>query len=193
MTCVTGIFFSIPNNSKSCTSSDGAGTGTLVFDRQNTSVPVPAPCDDVLPPFKIAEHDVRRAFKGLKERKAAGPDGIPPPRLLRRCSDPLATVFTDIFNWSLRLQKVPNSLKEATIIPVPKNNSASSLKDYRPVALTSVIMKSFEKHVLKYLCSKLPSDLTLANSPIDQIEVWTMQYLLTFMKFYSILRTRILC
>ena len=60
---------------------------------------------------------------------------------------------------SLRLQKVPNSLKEATIIPVPKNNSASSLNDYRPVALTSVIMKSFEKHVLKYLCSKLPSDL----------------------------------
>ncbi|KAL0166153.1 hypothetical protein M9458_037997, partial [Cirrhinus mrigala] len=35
--------------------------------------------------------------------------------------------------------------------PVPKKTKITGLNDYRPVALTSVVMKSFEKLVLAYL------------------------------------------
>ena len=37
------------------------------------------------------------------------------------------------------------------ICPIPKNNSPSDLSDYRPIALTSVVMKCFEKIVLHHL------------------------------------------
>ncbi|KAK3574274.1 hypothetical protein QTP86_004379 [Hemibagrus guttatus] len=41
--------------------------------------------------------------------------------------------------------------KRSTIIPIPKKPKITGLNDYRPVALTSVVMKSFERLVLAYL------------------------------------------
>ena len=128
------------------------------FDRDNNSQPSLAPRDDDdVTPLVITEHDVRRTFAAVKERKAAGPDGIT-PRLVKTCSAQLAAVFTDIFNLSLRLCVVPSCFKRATIIPVPKKNNVSCLNDYRPVAITSIFMKCFEKRILPFLKSLLPSD-----------------------------------
>ncbi|KAK3547970.1 hypothetical protein QTP70_001638 [Hemibagrus guttatus] len=41
--------------------------------------------------------------------------------------------------------------KTSAIVPVPKKTKITGLNDYRPVALTSVVMKSFERLVLSYL------------------------------------------
>ena len=46
---------------------------------------------------------------------------------------------------------MPACFKSSTIIPVPKKARTTGLNDYRPVALTSVVMKSFEHLVLSYL------------------------------------------
>ena len=50
----------------------------------------------------------------------------------------------------------------ATIVPVPKNASVAKvteLNDYRPAALTSVIMKCFERLVKDHIISPLPVTL----------------------------------
>ncbi len=54
-------------------------------------------------------------------------------------------------NRSLELCEVPSCFKRSTIIPVPKKPKITGLNDYRPVALTSVVMKSFEKLVMAFL------------------------------------------
>ena len=108
------------------------------------------------PPFDVQENDVRRNFRRLKSRKAAGPDNIS-PGLLKRCSGQLAAVFSDIFNVSLQQCKVPQCFKKSVIIPVPKKAQTACLNDYRPVALTSVVMKTFERLVLRYLKKCIPS------------------------------------
>ncbi|KAK3516851.1 hypothetical protein QTP70_024904, partial [Hemibagrus guttatus] len=59
--------------------------------------------------------------------------------------------FILIFNRSLELCEVPACFKRSTIIPIPKKPKITGLNDYRPVALTSVVMKSFERLVLAYL------------------------------------------
>ncbi|KAK3516038.1 hypothetical protein QTP70_002514 [Hemibagrus guttatus] len=41
--------------------------------------------------------------------------------------------------------------KRSIIIPIPKKSKITGLNDYRPVALTSVVMKLFERLVLAYL------------------------------------------
>ena len=126
------------------------------FDKLNTTTPSPLPCDDYTPPsLVITEHDVRRSFNRLNERKAAGPDNIR-PRLLKACSAQLAPIFTVIFNWSLELSTVPRNFKLSTIIPVPKKITCAVMNDYRPVALTSVIMKCFEHIFLNFIKSLLP-------------------------------------
>ncbi len=102
----------------------------------------------------VSEDEVRRAFKRVNVRKAAGPDGIT-GRVLRSCADQLAGLFTSIFNQSLATSVVPTSFKKSIIIPVPKNNKPSCLNDYRPVALTSIVMKVFERLVKSHISSSI--------------------------------------
>ncbi len=73
------------------------------------------------------------------------------PACLKTCAGQLAPIFTQMFNRSLELCEVPSCFKHSTTIPVPKKPKITGVNDYRPVALTSVVMKSFEKLVLAYL------------------------------------------
>ena len=57
-----------------------------------------------------------------------------------------------IFNWSVCECKVPACFKSAIFIPVPKKSNVSCLDNYRPVALTSIAMKVFERVVCEQLC-----------------------------------------
>ena len=63
------------------------------------------------------------------------------------------------FNRSLSQSVVPTCFKMATIVPVPKKAKTTELNDYCPVALTSVIMKCFEKLVKDHITSTLPATL----------------------------------
>ena len=79
--------------------------------------------------------------------------------MLKACAGELAPTFTRLFNLSLAQATVPSRLKTSTIIPVPKTSAIPSLNDYRPVALTPVIMKCFEKLVLQHIKDCLPPHL----------------------------------
>ncbi len=106
----------------------------------------------------MSEDEVRRELRRVNIRKAAGPDGIT-GRVLRSCADQLAGLFTSIFNESLATSVIPTSFKKSVIIPVPKNSKPSCLNDYRPVALTSTVMKVFERLLKKHICSSIPATL----------------------------------
>ena len=121
------------------------------FEASNTTTPsrlTPSPDDP--PVITITTAEGRRTLQGVNPRKASGPDGIP-GRILKDCADQLSEVLADIFNTSLSQARVPSCLKTSTIIPVPKTTAVSSLNDYRPVALTPVTMKCFERLVMKHL------------------------------------------
>ncbi len=112
-------------------------------------------------------------LRRVNVRKAAGPDGIT-GRVLRSCADQLAGLFTSILmSPSLPLWSPP-PLKNLVIIPVPKNSKPSCLNDYRPVALTSTVMKVFER-LLKNTFAP-PSLLlwTLFSLPTGQIGLLMM-------------------
>lgn len=90
------------------------------------------------------EYSVVKTFKHCKIRTSAGPDNIS-SRLLSNCAVQLGPIFNYIFNLSLSQQKVPNLWKQSTIVPVGKFKHPKSLNDFRPIALTSLVMKSLEK------------------------------------------------
>ncbi len=123
---------------------------------------------------------MKQVFRKQKSRKASGPDRIS-PACLKVCTDQLAPIFTQIFNRSLELCEVPCCFKRSTIIPVPK---ITGLNDNRPVALTSVVMKSFERLVLAYLkdiTGPLLDPLQFAyraNRSVDNIVKMGLHYIL---------------
>ncbi|KAI3357980.1 hypothetical protein L3Q82_003007 [Scortum barcoo] len=98
----------------------------------------------------LTSHQVRNALKKNRARKAAGPDGIS-SRLLKSCADQLCGIFGYTFNLSLKLGRVPQLWKTSCIIPVPKTPHPKELNSYRPVALTSHLMKMLERLVLAHL------------------------------------------
>ena len=124
------------------------------FDRLNHTAPPTSDSAWPLPPaFKVDAPDVNKQFRRQNIHKAPGPDGIL-TSTLKHCANQLAPVFTDIFNDSLCTQIIPSCFKHSTIVPVPKKAHVITANDYRPVALTSVVMKVFERIVQRYLQSK---------------------------------------
>ncbi len=128
------------------------------FEAQNrtTAQKAPPPPGDQV--MTLSPDSVRRSLSRINARKAPGPDNIP-GRVLRDCAVELTDVFTDIFNISLSQAVVPTCFKATTIIPVPKKSSPSCFNDYRPVALTPIIMKCFERLVMHHIKSVFPPSL----------------------------------
>ncbi len=127
------------------------------FESNSPAEEVQKAQEDPCPPI-ISRTDVCRWLKWINTRKAPGPDGIP-GRTLKVCADQLADVFTDIFSLSLLQSINPTYFKKTTIVPVPKKSKTLCLNDCHPVALTSTIMKCFERLVKTFITSSLPDSL----------------------------------
>src|SRR4029434_5254644 len=125
------------------------------FEVVTPDVTTPLPLDPCSHTLTVQAQEVRRVLRAVNPRKAAGPDGVT-GRVLRDCADQLAGVFTNIFNQSLSQCLIPPCLKSSTIIPLPEKTTASTPNDYRPVALTPIIMKCFEKLVRNHITTSLP-------------------------------------
>ncbi len=128
------------------------------FEMQNdtSAQKLPTPPNDQA--LCLSPADVRKTLSRINPRKAAGPDNIP-GRVLKDCAEQLTDVLTDIFNTSLSQAVIPTCLKSTTIIPVPKKSPVSCLNDYRPIALTPIIMKCFERLVMHNIKTSIPNTL----------------------------------
>ncbi|TWW53213.1 hypothetical protein D4764_0108750 [Takifugu flavidus] len=62
---------------------------------------------------------------------------------------------------------VPACLRTSTIVPVPKKPRITGLNDYRPVVLTSVVMKSLERLILPHLNIWTPREPTARTLLVD--------------------------
>ena len=68
-----------------------------------------------------------------------------------QCRTSLAYPLFLIWRKSVNEGSMPNSCKLGNIIPIHKGKSRAIAKNYRPVALTSLLVKTFEKVVRKQL------------------------------------------
>ena len=98
--------------------------------------------------FDIA--DITQANDNLKPTAAAGFDGFP-AQFLKKCRDALSIHFFIFWRNCLDKQEVPIALIHALITPIFKGKSKVDAESYRPVALTSHIIKIFERVVQKKL------------------------------------------
>ena len=102
----------------------------------------------------VTENDIMKAINELSPSSAAGPDGFP-AILLKQCKEELAIPLCQLWKLSLEKGIVPIELKKSTITPIYKGGNKSLAANYRPVALTSHVIKIFEKvirnHIVDYM------------------------------------------
>ena len=119
--------------------------------------------------ISLSEADVKKVFNQVNTHKAAGPDSIP-GRILGVCTEKKAGIFPVTFNLSLSQSVIPTCFKMPIIIPVPKNSEALCHNDHCPDAITSVIMKCFERLVMAHINTIIPDildPLQFAYAPTD--------------------------
>ena len=82
----------------------------------------------------------------LKSGKAPGSDGIT-STMLKLTAGEIALPLTLLFNYSLREGLIPDDWKRAIVVPIHKSGDISSIKNYRPITLCSVVGKLLERVV----------------------------------------------
>ena len=103
--------------------------------------------EDDLVDINIKETDIRDAIDKLETNSAQGPDGVP-AILLIKTRDTITVPLKLILRKSLDESTIPDIYKLAYVTPIYKGGSKFKPENYRPVSLTSHIVKVFER-VLK--------------------------------------------
>ena len=122
--------------------------------------------DDSVPTLNditFTEQDILDAIDELRNNSASGPDGLA-AIFLKKCK--LAIVKPLYYLWRDCLDKgiTPSKLKEAHIIPIHKGGHQGVAANYRPIALTSHLIKVFEKVIRNKLVDFLRENGLLNGS-----------------------------
>ena len=98
----------------------------------------------------ITEQDLKTSIMELKNTSAPGPDGVPVV-LFKKCMEELATPLCIMWKESLSCGKIAEKLKAGLVVPIFKSGERHIAKNYRPVTVTSHIVKIFERVIVRKL------------------------------------------
>ncbi len=96
---------------------------------------------------------IRQLLSGINANKACGPDGIH-GRILKNCAVSLAYPLSLIYKISYNTGCIPRDWKVAQVVPVHKKGCKEDIENYRPISLTSLVMKTFERILKEEILTK---------------------------------------
>ncbi len=109
-------------------------------------------CDVIMTPLRISEEMVEKKLSELNPNKSPGPDSMH-PRFLKEMATELKKPLAMLYNKSLDSSQLPNIWKKAKITAIFKKGDRRHPGNYRPVSLTSIVCKVFEKLVREHIIS----------------------------------------
>ena len=119
-------------------------------DESNYDIDIEMGNADKFQDLYFHELDVQILLKNINSGKAAGPDGIH-GTILKNCAVSLAKPLTKLFNISFVTGCIPEEWKLASVVPIHKKDEKRCVENYRPISLTSLVMKVFERCIQKEL------------------------------------------
>ena len=90
----------------------------------------------------------------LDVSKSKGPEGIS-GKMLKHTAACVAPSVTEIFNLSIRLDKLPDAWKTSFVVPIPKSSKSHLPSNYRPISLLCILSKVLEKHIFSLIVKHL--------------------------------------
>ena len=88
--------------------------------------------------------NIRKLLAKINTNKAHGPDGIH-GKLLKNCAVGLAYPLSLLFRTCYNTGSIPEEWKLGHIVPIFKKGSKHEVSNYRPISLTSLVMKTLER------------------------------------------------
>ena len=113
--------------------------------------------------FDFSDEDIISAAGEIKADSACGPDGIP-AILLKTCIAELCIPLRIIWSESIYSGTVPAFYKHSYVTPLYKKGYRVIASNYRPVSLTSHIVKIYERILRKVIVSFLEDNNILCHN-----------------------------
>ena len=114
----------------------------------------------------FTESKVEWAIDSFEPFKSPGSDGIVPV-LLQKGKRVLTPILTKLFRASLTLGYIPRAWRQVRVIFIPKANKKdkSSPKSFRPISLSSIMLKTMEKIIDEHIKSSY-----LVENPLSKYQ-----------------------
>ena len=116
--------------------------------------------NEIIEDLEITYSMVKKELLKLDTSKSMGPDNVH-PKVLAALSeiDEFVTAVTELFNKCFDSNSIPKIWKTANVIALHKKGSKTDFRNYRPISLTCIICKVYEKlvraHILKHVDRKI--------------------------------------
>ena len=133
---------------------ESVGKGDLLSDHFDSkqsmeAVDLPLTChlSPSLTTFAFRSSEVRHLLLDLDPYGGPDPLGMF-PLFLKRTADVMAPPrLSVVFRQLVRLGSFPACWRQANVTPIPKGPPSSSVANYRPISITSVLSNVFERLV----------------------------------------------
>jgi ribonuclease P/MRP protein subunit RPP40 len=109
----------------------------------------------------VQSDEVRKQLSCLIRTKSPGPDGIH-PAILKPLAELIAQPLAVLYNTSLTKASLPEDWKLSAVTPIHKGGSREIASNYRPVSLTSVVLKVLERIISEHIVGHLTTHNLLA-------------------------------
>lgn len=108
------------------------------------------------------KEEIYAALRTLPASYTVAPDHVP-PYFIRRVAIAIAYPLEHIFNASYTSGEVPCRWKQAFVTPIPKKTPHQLVSNYRPISITSVFARIFERKLKAALVTHLESNSLMPN------------------------------
>ena len=112
---------------------------------------------------EITVEEINSCINNLKNRSAAGLDGIN-PKFIKMSKVCLAPFLATFFNKCIAQSVFPENFKTAVVTPIPKTTTPRSMNDFRPISLLPILSKIFEKIIAKKMMKFMNKNNILTDS-----------------------------
>ena len=117
--------------------------------------------NDILSDIIINHSVICDAINEMSSSSASG------PILFKECRDELSIPLQIIFAKSFSENNIAQCLKSAAIVPIYKSGGASIPSNYRPIPLTSIMMKILERVIRKQIITFMTKRCVFNPSQLD--------------------------
>ncbi|CAH8587944.1 unnamed protein product [Schistosoma guineensis] len=103
------------------------------------------------------QNDVLKALSTLNMKTSTGPDELH-PKILRHIAQYIVAPLTVMFSMSLDQGVLPMDWKDPIITPIHKTGPRQVPSNYRPVSLTSVVIKILERIIKRTITASMETN-----------------------------------
>jgi len=133
----------------------------------------------IIKPVSFTPKEVYYELVNFDVSKACGLDHIT-PKLLKLSADFISGPLSQLFNQSMSSGTLPKDWTTANIVPIHKKGEHCLVKNYRPISLTSIVVKVMEKVICNQFWKRLDVSVTI-NLVSMQIVLQLPSYCLLYM------------